>query len=520
MIDSVKRLVGLSKVAMRTDGDTLVIFVHGLGGSAFGTWRQMLKVFSAEQSLEHVAFDCYSYPTSLIRIPFLSRRPGIRELANGLQTYIHAHHAEKRKILLVGHSLGGLVVRQYILDILDTEEGKKLAGALLYAVPNNGSAWAYINSTVSWHHLQAKQLQPSSDFLDNINKEWVRRNVDLHLPISYVIGGLDAVVARESSAWSQGGEHQTVIEHGHRTIIKPKTNGETSFKLLQKFIQRTIPVLVNQKKKETREIEGIHSFNADPLFDIYSVNVEPFYAVRDIDKALLQATISAHIWVSGLSGVGKTASLKRLATVSKWQLEHVILSSFQNKNATALIAAVCNQLYERIGMPEVIVQSNVVLEDILMHLEKIYQTLDVDKVLAIFVEEIPIPPGAEYARFLEIIYHITLLTERMGGNRKVIWMFSSINDPGENISPQLKHFRERMQFIKLERWTDIEMRRLIAKIKSSGLISISANNAKILITEAKGIPRFVKMVLRRSRNETGSRKPFSELITSVEKDLN
>lgn len=269
---------------------------------------------------------------------------------------------------------------------------------------------------------------------------------------------------------------------------------------------------VDIKKTETRKSD------IDPLFDIYSRAVEPYYEVRDLDIAIVSATIGAHLWVSGVSGVGKTAALKRLAILSGWRLEQVILASFQKSSAFGLIAAICTQLYERVGMQDVIVQPTTDTAGILNHLEKIYSAATDAHTLSIFVEEIPLAQGEEYSRFLELVYHITLSSER-SYRTKVIWMFSSIEDPEASIDPKLKHFRERMQFIRIESWRDFEIRRLIGKIKKSGQIKISGENTKTLILEAKGIPRFVKMVLRRSRNEVGVRKPFVELVSSVKKDL-
>lgn len=504
-------------VSMRADGDTLTIFVHGLGGSALGTWQQMLSIFASTESLTHVAFDCYAYPTSLLRIPFFSRRPGVRELANGLRTYINVHHPDKKKILLVGHSLGGLVVRQYILDVIGTIEGRKLGAALLYAVPNSGAAWAYLSSGFSWNHIQAKQLSPSSDMIDNMNREWTRRDIENLLPVTYVIGGLDAVVAKESSAWSQGADHEIVIEHGHRTIVKPRSETETSFKILKKFVA---------KFSLTDPVATIPSFTkidkrlADPLFDVYSNEVDQYYEVRKVDQTIMAATLGSHLWVSGMSGVGKTAALKRLSEKSGWNLEHIILSSYQKKTPDGLVAAICNSLYDRIGLENAIVPCDSDISEFLYHLEKIYAAKNGEGIVAILVEEIPLAPGDQYAKFLELVYHISLTASRNSGAIQIIWMFSSIYNPEPDINPKLKQFRERMQFIHLDRWTDLEMKNLLARIKSSNSIGISVPNARLLVAESNGNPRFMKMVLRRSRNEVGSKKPFKELIQSVVKDLN
>jgi len=50
-------------------------------------------------------------------IPFFSRKmPKIQELAAALKTEINNRYADFESIVLVCHSLGGLIARKYLLD--------------------------------------------------------------------------------------------------------------------------------------------------------------------------------------------------------------------------------------------------------------------------------------------------------------------------------------------------------------------------------------------------------------------
>jgi hypothetical protein len=63
------------------------------------------------------------------------------------------------------------------------------------------------------------------------------------------------------------------------------------------------------------------------------------------------------------------------------------------------------------------------------------------------------------------------------------------------------------------------VKKLICKIETSRIVKVSRANAKLLVAEARGNPRFVKMVLRRSRNEVAQTVPLQDLIMSVQRDL-
>ena len=509
---------GENTVSVRHDGKAVIVFVHGLGGSAYGTWQKMLSLLAADPALMEFATDCYAYPTSLLSI--ISARPGIRELADGLQTHIRIHHPGK-PIILVGHSLGGLIIRQFLLDVVDAPESPRILGALLYAVPNSGSEWAQINSALSWRHIQARQLTPSSDLLVGLNKDWISRRVEQKIDITYVIGGIDAIVSKESSGWSQGANQLTVIDHGHRSIISPENSSETSYKILSDFVIRNGTRVVT-KARSPSSFAGssaalVHC--GDPLFDIYSASSEKYYLVREVDSIISNASHGANLWVSGDSGLGKTASLMRLVMTAGWRLEHILLGSFQNQSANELMVAICNELYERIGMSSTIIPSTSDTAEILAHFKRIYQSVAEGTVLAILVEEIPVPIGQEYSNFLQIVYHVIMATRSAADSRRVVWLFSSINNPDSYIDPTLKHFRERMQFVRLESWENGDVKKLLSTIGKSDLVKISRANAKLLIANAKGNPRLVKMVLRRSRNEVGQSSPLQELIVAVQRDL-
>jgi triacylglycerol esterase/lipase EstA (alpha/beta hydrolase family) len=275
----------------------LILFVHGLAGSRLGTWGNMLKVISSDESFREYNYDCYSFPTSLFRLPFSGRRAGVRELSEGLDTYINTYHREQENILLVGHSLGGIVARFYVLDQVRLKRASAIKGIALYAVPNTGAGIAEIANAVSWRHGHLRQLCRGSDILEELNVEWIREKVENYVQAVYIVGSADAIVSRESGLAYIGGKNtRTIVEHGHRSIVKPNSKNDIRYKVLKDFALSVFQKKAVCDEKINQVANQQDSKLNDPLFDVYSAAVEKFYLVRKPDNILKAAVSSSHLW--------------------------------------------------------------------------------------------------------------------------------------------------------------------------------------------------------------------------------
>lgn len=84
----------------------VILFVHGLSGSADGTWSKMIELFLRDELFTRYEIATYEYPTSKFRLPWTKKMPGIPELAEGLASYLDTYHSKRENIILVGHSMG------------------------------------------------------------------------------------------------------------------------------------------------------------------------------------------------------------------------------------------------------------------------------------------------------------------------------------------------------------------------------------------------------------------------------
>ncbi|QOG21758.1 alpha/beta fold hydrolase [Bradyrhizobium sp. SEMIA] len=233
-----RRLVNRAPATERNLKD-LIFFIHGLGGNAKATWERLPELLLDDPEVaERFDVDFYSYPTSLVRLPFGSRTPKIQELASGLDTEIrHSKKSPYRKVYLVGHSLGGLIARQYLVNEIKDNKPLRVAGLALFAVPNNGAALASIGKKLSSDHNQLKQLCEEADILEILNEDWVRFRVQKRVRTKYVVGTQDAIVDRLSAIAFWGNpDVETITGKGHIDIVKPTPDNDLAVRILRSFL--------------------------------------------------------------------------------------------------------------------------------------------------------------------------------------------------------------------------------------------------------------------------------------------
>ena len=109
-----------------------IILVHGLGGTADGTWGRFPEFLEKDPDLDY-RIESYGYDSPNIFKQFYKRAPSILNIANGILTEIKIRgDLNNDEIILAGHSLGGLVVKKILLRLNDQNINHKITKSMLF----------------------------------------------------------------------------------------------------------------------------------------------------------------------------------------------------------------------------------------------------------------------------------------------------------------------------------------------------------------------------------------------------
>lgn len=490
------------------------MFVHGLGGDAQGTWGDMITLCLDDPGLDHVTFDCYAYPTALWRNPFNARTPRIQQLAGGLKTVIDIYYPEYTNIILVSHSLGGLIARQYILSEVKSRNKLKVKKAVFYATPHTGASLAAVGSVLSWNHYHLKQLCARSDFLNGLNEDWQTFQVQSMIATSYIAGGLDQVVHEESAIPHYGKEtSSTIINADHRSIIKPTSSYDQSIWLLKTIIGTKI-----------RPIESVTQVPiitpGNPLFDIYSLQHDEFYVVRKIDDNLSRFSIGNHLWISGPSGVGKTSAVRRhiLKSTPGQNFYHLSLGSYEITKPDDVVRAIVAELAEICGN-RCLVSTRSSFVDLIREFREILRQQSASHDVSLLIEEIRFNENCSISDFIPHLGNILASIETDNSiNSKVHLFITTISNPTDNFPQKNAKLRERVHFLELPIWEDEEIITLLKLLAASYPGMLNASDETIATNAAAGLPRYIKALYRRLISPAFRPADLSILIQQVARE--
>lgn len=280
-----------------------IILVHGLGGTAEGTWGKFPDFLKADTDLDYTPLN-YAYDSPHVLKQFLTRAPSILNIANGLITDMTSRcKLDEDDIILAGHSLGGLVVKQALILMNRRKIKHKIKKVCFFDVPHDGSGFANIGRYISFRNRHLKSLCRDSGELDDLNDQWVDSGLDNLLDILSIVAANDDTVSSLSSK-SIFRHHQveTINNVNHQTIVKPKSTESSSYVVFKKFILKKNTVN-RYKNKASRDILDWKSVDRNHgyhyAFDKNREdNLKSLVSAFEMKRAVIRLT--------GASGLGKT----------------------------------------------------------------------------------------------------------------------------------------------------------------------------------------------------------------------
>ncbi len=236
--EAVDEPLAIHQRTSETKNERIVIFVHGLGGSRYGansTWGSFPKFLY--EDLPNVDIGLYSYRTALSRLKFW-KSIEIETQAKILATRIRELQRYK-SIVLIGHSLGGILAKGAIAFFAQTNQKRPLRrvnGLFLMAAPQLGSL--KVPQFLRRFSPDFRVLAPHSRYLAEIDRifrdhlwlDQARTPKNRHnLPTWAVVAAGDKWVDPLSASIGLAAEQIFIVNGSHTEIVKPETKGADSY---------------------------------------------------------------------------------------------------------------------------------------------------------------------------------------------------------------------------------------------------------------------------------------------------
>jgi hypothetical protein len=283
------------------NSDKCIVFIHGIGGSK-KTWLKFSKYLSHNWMLDFgFALKYFLYYRNILDEEIILKKIKNRKLqgvikicffipsccyfivkmvwskrnlhnAKLLKDYIANNCQESKNIILVSHSMGGLIARQFLINCRkENIDIKKFKLLITYATPHNGSHRAdYLTIRNYWlvnliysklSKLTNYRLSPqigdliySNEFIQTMDEEW--RDFDLERKILFlrIVAKKDLLVKRESAILHEKNiENIYEFEYTHSGIITPK-NVSDSFEPIDVLI-KALNTLNYEEEEYFEEVE-------------------------------------------------------------------------------------------------------------------------------------------------------------------------------------------------------------------------------------------------------------------------
>lgn len=336
--------------------DVAVVFVHGFRGSD-DTWlcpsgTSFLSLLDEDPEIaahcDLFSFDYYSKLTEafdgviarelsnwLSRTPLVGkiskllidkkkvrRNQPIEMLARNLSSYLRTKTKDYKYVILIGHSMGGLIVKDLICQDLDDE--KKLHNVLGFvsiAVPHKGSLKALF---ISWAgNVQARGLEPLDRYTIELDGKWAKLNAQLP-PTIYIVAQNDEVVLPHAAVPQNVPKGSTFyFEEDHVSICKPENQTSLNYRAVRDAIVGFV----------TKNLQSLAIKNADsqdpPPYDkqIFVLKL----MVADIQKVLIDDAKQSFFSAETLIRVVSTEDRDNLR-----QLYSLVLSMYRTEFADHL----------------------------------------------------------------------------------------------------------------------------------------------------------------------------------------
>lgn len=251
---------------LKTTKENLIIFIHGFIGGV-ETWirndnqKSILDHLKEENSIvSEFDFAVFDYYTELVdkidRIKGIvksifgkntspSKNIEITNIAQILISEIRYLETRYKNIVIISHSLGGLVAKSLIIEDIKKKSESSIALYISLAVPHKGSNLAVLGKAILGNP-QVENLQPLSEKINQLTDDWLTFSEKLP-PTVYFQGKYDQIVPNTSSRGLDIRDIEIVYtDDDHFSIVKPIVNNDIVIRAIKYHLSQLFNIPKNK----------------------------------------------------------------------------------------------------------------------------------------------------------------------------------------------------------------------------------------------------------------------------------
>ncbi|KAM9840052.1 protein SERAC1 isoform 2-T2 [Aulostomus maculatus] len=257
-----------------------VLFIHGILGAAFKTWRQKDRNTGEEEKDEDDYTECWpkswlaadcpnlrvlsvEYDSHLsdwmAKCPVENQRKSLAYRSQELLKKLKMAGVGERPVVWVAHSMGGLLVKKMLLDASEDPDMsgllKNTKGILFYSVPHHGTFMAEYSVNVRYllfPSIEVRELCKDSPALRNLNENFLNMAKEKEIKVlsfaetlPTTIGPMIKILVVPAQSAHLGIGELIEVDVDHLNICKPEKKNSFLYKRSLRFIQEALQSYIN-----------------------------------------------------------------------------------------------------------------------------------------------------------------------------------------------------------------------------------------------------------------------------------
>jgi pimeloyl-ACP methyl ester carboxylesterase len=267
----------------------VVVFVHGIFGTKNDTWFNQGTSFPALLASDpefHNQADVFLFEYFT---PKFSSAATISGLAGQLRGSLEDNRVfeDHKSVVFLSHSMGGLVVRQYLLTKHDFSKTVML---YFYATPTNGSELTTAAQEIS-SNPQLRGMLPleGNDLLQSIQDGWLQWDEAKRVPSYCAYETLQTYgvwVVPQSSATALCNQALDPMSANHIDIVKPPDRRDPRYSRFATALRKSLPVVQAGTMDDFEDPAAWHKDGG-----VWTHSGQAFLAYKKVPNGVFQFTV-------------------------------------------------------------------------------------------------------------------------------------------------------------------------------------------------------------------------------------